>query len=214
MRTLDVSLGHIAPGEVSLTLPFRDDLTQQHGFARSEPHRRAATILVSGALALATVACGDVTGPRYEIALSLYEDTVWATRSVTEVKVSLHVQISNQDSRPVYVTPCTHVLERSQAASWQRIRVSPCPVGRIISLELSPGESTLLTLEYRAPVTDQVWPVVGAAGEYRAVISLTTIPFNTSGITPMLLSLSSRATPNFQIRERTILVSVEGKTIR
>jgi uncharacterized protein (TIGR00369 family) len=32
MRTLGVVLDRVAPGEVALTLPFRDDLTQQHGF--------------------------------------------------------------------------------------------------------------------------------------------------------------------------------------
>jgi len=166
-----------------------------------------ATVLGSGLLAVSLAGCSDPTGPRYDISLSLYEDTVWATRSATEVRVSLHVQISNQDTRPVYLTPCAHVLERAEGTSWQGIRVSPCPSGRIISLELDPGESTLLTLEYRAPVTDQAWPVIGAAGEYRAVISMTSIPFNTSGITPTFLSFSSRVTPSFQIRERTVIVS-------
>ena len=171
---------------------------------------RVATAFASGVLALVLASCGSPTGPSYEISLSLYEDSVWATRSATEVKVSLHVQISNQDARPVYLSPCMHVLERAQGSSWQRIRVSPCPVGQLISLELSPGESTLLTLEYRGPLTDQVWPVVGAAGEYRAVMSMTTIPFNRSGLSPTLLSLSSRATPRFQIRERTVIVSRES----
>jgi hypothetical protein len=171
------------------------------------PRCRNAACFATGVMSLGLVSCGDPTGPRYEIALSLYEDSVWATRSATDVRVSLHVQISNQDSRPVYVTPCMHVLERSQGTSWQRIHVSPCPPGRIISLELGPGESTILTLDYRAPLTEQVWPVVGAAGEYRAIISMTTIPFNTSGLTPTLLSLSNRATPNFQVRERTVIVS-------
>jgi uncharacterized protein (TIGR00369 family) len=32
MRTLGVTLERVAPGEVDLALPFRDDLTQQHGF--------------------------------------------------------------------------------------------------------------------------------------------------------------------------------------
>jgi uncharacterized protein (TIGR00369 family) len=32
MRTLGVTLEHVAPGEVVLVLPFRADLTQQHGF--------------------------------------------------------------------------------------------------------------------------------------------------------------------------------------
>jgi uncharacterized protein (TIGR00369 family) len=32
MRTLGVTLERVAPGEVDLSLPFRADLTQQHGF--------------------------------------------------------------------------------------------------------------------------------------------------------------------------------------
>jgi len=32
MRTLGVTMERIAPGEVELALPFRADLTQQHGF--------------------------------------------------------------------------------------------------------------------------------------------------------------------------------------
>src|SRR3954463_2134764 len=32
MHTLGVTLERVAPGEVDLALPFRDDLTQQHGF--------------------------------------------------------------------------------------------------------------------------------------------------------------------------------------
>ena len=177
---------------------------------RANANCRVAAVLAFSAFALALASCGDPTGPRYEIALSLYEDTVWATRSATEVKVSLHVQISNQDTRPVYITPCTHVLERAQGTSWERIRVSPCPLGQIISLELGAGESTLLTMEYRAPLTDQVWPAIGAAGDYRVIISMTTIPFNRSGLTPAPLSLSSRTTPNFQIHERTVIVSTHS----
>jgi uncharacterized protein (TIGR00369 family) len=32
MQTLGATLTSVAPGEVEITLPFRDDLTQQHGF--------------------------------------------------------------------------------------------------------------------------------------------------------------------------------------
>lgn len=32
MQTLGATLTGVAPGEVEITLPFRDDLTQQHGF--------------------------------------------------------------------------------------------------------------------------------------------------------------------------------------
>ncbi len=32
MATLGASLSHVAPGEVDIVLPFREDLSQQHGF--------------------------------------------------------------------------------------------------------------------------------------------------------------------------------------
>ncbi len=32
MRTIGATLARVAAGEVEITLPFRDDLTQQHGF--------------------------------------------------------------------------------------------------------------------------------------------------------------------------------------
>lgn len=32
MATLGARLSHVAPGEVDIVLPFREDLTQQHGF--------------------------------------------------------------------------------------------------------------------------------------------------------------------------------------
>lgn len=32
METIGASIARVAPGEVDITLPFRDDLTQQHGF--------------------------------------------------------------------------------------------------------------------------------------------------------------------------------------
>lgn len=32
LRTIGASLGRVAPGEVEVALPFRDDLCQQHGF--------------------------------------------------------------------------------------------------------------------------------------------------------------------------------------
>ena len=35
MRTIGASLTSVTPGEVEITLPFRDDLTQQHGFVHA-----------------------------------------------------------------------------------------------------------------------------------------------------------------------------------
>ena len=47
MRTLGASLVRVSPGEVEITVPFREDLTQHHGFM-------AAAVLT----AIADVACG------------------------------------------------------------------------------------------------------------------------------------------------------------
>ena len=51
MRTLDISLERVAPGEVSLTLPFRADLTQQHGFL----HAGVVTAVVDSACGYAAL---------------------------------------------------------------------------------------------------------------------------------------------------------------
>src|SRR5436309_7896922 len=47
MRTVGARLQHVAPGEVEIDLPFRDDLTQHHGYV-------AAAVLT----AIGDVACG------------------------------------------------------------------------------------------------------------------------------------------------------------
>ncbi len=47
MKTIGASLGRVSPGDVEIELPFREDLTQHHGFM-------AAAVLT----AIADVACG------------------------------------------------------------------------------------------------------------------------------------------------------------
>jgi uncharacterized protein (TIGR00369 family) len=51
MRMLDVTLERIAPGEVTLTLPFRPDLTLQHGFL----HAGVVTAVVDSACGYAAL---------------------------------------------------------------------------------------------------------------------------------------------------------------
>jgi uncharacterized protein (TIGR00369 family) len=51
MRTLGVTLERVAPGEVELALPFRDDLTQQHGFL----HAGVVTTVVDSACGYAAL---------------------------------------------------------------------------------------------------------------------------------------------------------------
>jgi uncharacterized protein (TIGR00369 family) len=51
MRTLGVTLERVAPGEVDLTLPFRAELTQQHGFL----HAGIVTAVVDSACGYAAL---------------------------------------------------------------------------------------------------------------------------------------------------------------
>ena len=51
MRTLGVTLERVAPGEVDLALPFRADLTQQHGFL----HAGVVTAVVDSACGYAAL---------------------------------------------------------------------------------------------------------------------------------------------------------------
>jgi len=51
MRTFGVTLERVAPGEVDLALPFRADLTQQHGFL----HAGVVTAVVDSACGYAAL---------------------------------------------------------------------------------------------------------------------------------------------------------------
>src|SRR5687768_5395528 len=51
MRTLGVTLERVAPGEVDLALPFRTELTQQHGFL----HAGIVTAVVDSACGYAAL---------------------------------------------------------------------------------------------------------------------------------------------------------------
>ena len=51
MATLGATLERVAPGEVAIALPFRDDLTQQHGFL----HAGAVTAVVDSACGYAAL---------------------------------------------------------------------------------------------------------------------------------------------------------------
>lgn len=51
MRTIGATLTSLAPGEVEITLPFRDDLTQQHGFV----HAGIVTTIVDSACGYAAL---------------------------------------------------------------------------------------------------------------------------------------------------------------
>ena len=51
MQTIGATLSRVEPGEVDITLPFRDDLTQQHGFL----HAGIVTTIVDSACGYAAL---------------------------------------------------------------------------------------------------------------------------------------------------------------
>ena len=51
MATLGATLSRVAPGEVDITIPFREDLTQQHGFL----HAGVVTAVVDSACGYAAL---------------------------------------------------------------------------------------------------------------------------------------------------------------
>lgn len=51
MATLGATLAHVAPGEVDIVLPYREDLTQQHGFH----HAGVTTTIVDSACGYAAL---------------------------------------------------------------------------------------------------------------------------------------------------------------
>lgn len=55
MRTIGASLDQVAPGEVQITLPFDDGLTQQHGFL----HAGVVTTIVDSACGYAALSLMD-----------------------------------------------------------------------------------------------------------------------------------------------------------
>lgn len=60
METVGARLSRVAPGEVEITLPFREDLTQQHGYL----HAGIATAIVDSACGYAAL---TLTAPGAEV---------------------------------------------------------------------------------------------------------------------------------------------------
>lgn len=137
---------------------------------------RLAGLLVCGA---ALGACADSIRPEsFTVAMVVDEDTAWIRRSPNEVRLAIHVTVRNEDTRSLYVTPCSHRLQRSASSGWYTVWATPCFPGRLYSLALVPGEATVITIEAHTGVDSSAWPATGEPGLYRVILALTTVPLN------------------------------------
>lgn len=112
------------------------------------------------------------------------EDTAWIRRSPNEVRLAIHVTVRNEDTRSLYVTPCSHRLQRSASSGWYTVWATPCFPGRLYSLALVPGEATVITIEAHTGVDSSAWPATAEPGLYRVILALTTVPLNVGGHCP------------------------------
>ena len=131
---------------------------------------------------LASACQNPVEPPSFNVGLEISADTVWIQRSPNEVRFLVPVTIRNEDSRSLFVTPCAHTVQQQTADGWQPVWSSPCAPGRLFSLELSPGESTLLTLLMRASIQSSDWPASAKAGTYRSRDSCRAVPRHNRGL--------------------------------
>lgn len=127
MRTLGASLDHVGPGEVVILLPYRSDLTQQHGF------------LHAGAIAtVADSACGYA-------ALTLMEPGA-AVLSV-EFKINLLAPAEGKHFRAAgQVVRAGHTLTVCEA----EVRALGSDSERVVAIM----QSTMISLRDRAGLSD------------------------------------------------------------
>lgn len=106
MRTLGVLLGRVAPGEVELTLPFREDLSQQHGFlhagvvttvADSAAGYAALTLMPPGAAVLSIEFKVNLLAPAKGEAIVARGRVVKAGRTVSVVHADVFARDGSEE---------------------------------------------------------------------------------------------------------------------
>ena len=142
--------------------------------------------------------------PVFAVEITL-TDSVFARRSANEVNVVIPVQLKNLDARILYYEECGHALQRREGSSWRAIQL-PCGRTTPYSFALSGGESHLFTIRWREPLPSTDWPAVDAAGEYRLILWLTSVPRNSYGFAPEPLAPASRTSPTFSVKEIVVVL--------
>jgi uncharacterized protein (TIGR00369 family) len=115
MQTLGVRLERVAPGEVDLVLPFRADLTQQHGFL----HAGIVTAVVDSACGYAALSLMErdaaVLSVEFKVQLLAPARGAWfrglgrvvrAGRTLTVVAGELRAVADDRARRKRRMTPC------------------------------------------------------------------------------------------------------------
>jgi hypothetical protein len=156
-------------------------------------------IVLASWIAAVAAACEMPTGPEYAVEISL-ADSVVARFGPGEVNLIIPVRLKNLDDRTVFYEFCGHALQRREGSGWRFMPLPQCQTSGS-SFALSKGESYQFTFRIKASLPSEEWPAVGAAGEYRVILWLTSVPRNTSGIPPQPLAPSSRTSPTFSVTE-------------
>jgi uncharacterized protein (TIGR00369 family) len=120
MHTLGATLVRVAPGEVELALPFRDDLTQQHGFLHagvvaavvdSACGYAALTLMEPGAAVLSVEFKVNLLAPARGAHFRALGRVVRAGRTLTVVAGELHAFASPDGSgQPAVVAMMTGTM--------------------------------------------------------------------------------------------------------
>ena len=164
---------------------------------------RARLLAVLSAMIL--TGCSGPTAPVYDVEISI-TDSVEARRSQNEVNVVIPVKLKNLDGRILYYEECGHALLRRDGTDWRLVPLPPCQRSTPYSIGLNEGESYQFTFRIRMTLPSNEWPAVGATGEYRVVLWLTSVPRNRAGIPPQPVAAPSRTSPTFSITEVVIVL--------
>lgn len=161
-------------------------------------------IVLTTSVAAILVSCDTPTGPEFAVEISI-ADSVVARRGPAEVNLVIPVKLVNLDNRPLYYDECSgHALQRREGSTWRVVQLPPCQRTTRYSVGLDPGHSYQFTFRVKVQLPSDEWPAVGATGEYRMVLWLTSVPQNSYGIPPKVLAASSRTSPPFSISEEIV----------
>jgi uncharacterized protein (TIGR00369 family) len=134
MATLGVTLARVAPGEVALEIPFRSDLTQQHGFLHagivtsvmdSACGYAALSLMERGAAVLSVEFKVNLLAPARGSRFRAIGRVVRAGRTVTVVSGELRVVEAESEEQPAVSLDATGSLVAIMTGTMMAVRDRP-----------------------------------------------------------------------------------------